>query len=131
MPAGKTRDHDFILIVEDDSAAADIFAQILRDNGQTAHVAADAESAWSYLEQSIPALILLDLRLPTLDGHQLLRRIRGDARLQRVPVAVITGDYFLEESAASSMEALGARIHFKPIFEHDLLRIVRAELPAH
>ena len=42
-----------------------------------------------------------------------------------LPVAILTGDYFLDEEIARELNALGARVFFKPVWEDDLLRIVR------
>jgi hypothetical protein len=39
-------------------------------------------------------------------------------------VAVVTGDYFVEEGVARELESLGAHIHFKPLWEEDVMRIV-------
>jgi hypothetical protein len=41
-----------------------------------------------------------------------------------VPVAILTGDYFIDEDVAHELQGLGARIHFKPVWDEDLRRIV-------
>ncbi len=43
----------------------------------------------------------------------------------RTPVTVITGDYFIDDGAVAALEGMGARLSFKPLWEEDLLRIVR------
>jgi CheY-like chemotaxis protein len=113
-----------ILVIDDDLLAGKIFEQILREHGYSTHGAADAESALLYCEHAVPAAILLDLRLPTIDGLELLRRIRARAPLAGVPVAVVTGDCLVDEDVVREIETLGARIHFKPLWEEDLVRVV-------
>ena len=120
-----------ILIVEDDATAAEIFGQSLREAGYRVQLAADAESALAFVEHAVPSVTILDLRLPTLDGLELLHRIRAHADLAGVPVAVVTGDYFMDEAIAEAFQSLGVRIFFKPIWHEDLIRIVSDLLSQH
>lgn len=55
-------------------------------------VARDGEEALAHLsgDAPLPALVLLDLKLPRVDGFEVLRRIRGDARTRLLPVVVLT-----------------------------------------
>lgn len=125
-PAGAgTSERATILIVEDDPGAVEVFEQILKLNGYGVRVATSAEDGLSELERASPSAVLLDLHLPMADGVEFLRRLRHSARNLRVPIAVVTGDYFVEESAADEIKALGARVHFKPLWEDDLLALVR------
>jgi len=114
-----------VLIVDDDGEACAIFERMLRGNGFDVRTAATAEDALLQLETALPAAIVLDLRLPALDGLECLRRIRAMPRLLRIPVTVITADYLIDDNVVAQIEALGARLCFKPIWEEDLLRIVR------
>lgn len=113
-----------ILIVEDDAGAVEIFEQILKANGYGVCVAQDAESGLLAVECVKPSAILLDLRLPIADGLEFLRQLRAGASHTRIPIAVVTGDYFVEESVAEELQTLGAQIHFKPLWEDDLLRLI-------
>jgi len=113
-----------VLLIEDDLEALAIFGQILRENGFEARTAATAEDGLRELEAGPPAAIVLDLRLPTLDGIEVLRRIRAAPRLASTPVTIITADYLIDEDILAEIEALGAHLRFKPIWEEDLLQIV-------
>ena len=112
-----------VLIVEDDHTAGALFGQILRGHGYGTRSAVDAESALAEIEDAVPDAILLDLRLPTIDGLELLRRMRAMAGLAATPVVVITGDYFVDDEIVLQLERLGARTYFKPLWEEDLVRI--------
>ncbi len=114
-----------ILIVEDDPGAVEAFEHILKAEGYGVRVTLDAESALLEVERAVPAAVLLDLHLPITDGVEFLRRLRATARYANVPVAVVTGDYLVDERVARELEMLGAQIHFKPLWEEDLIRIVR------
>jgi len=116
-----------VLLIEDDVESLKIFEQILQENGFSVRTAVDAASGLLQLEAEPPATIVMDLRLPTLDGVECLRRIRAMPRLVHTPVTVITGDYLVDDSVVAQIEAMGARLCFKPIWEEDLLRIVRED----
>lgn len=81
--------------------------------GRTIHVARDGQEVLQHLfseEPTAPArrprLILLDLKLPKIDGHELLRRIKGDPRTQRIPVVMFTSS--AEPSDIRTSYRLGA-----------------------
>ena len=113
-----------ILLVEDDRVAAEIFSHILNTAGFDVRVAGDAETGLEMTARERPSAILLDLRLPTIDGLEFLRRLRAMPAMAELPVALVTGDYFAEERTVHEVQALGARVRFKPLWEEDLLRLV-------
>lgn len=85
-----------ILLVEDNPDDEMLIRRSLTGNGFghniiTAH---DGQEALDYLfddpENAKPALVLLDLRLPRVDGHEVLRRIRADKRTELLPVVILT-----------------------------------------
>ena len=83
-----------ILLVEDNPDDEALTVLALR-MGTSAHVevARDAEEALDYLvndANDVPRLLLLDLKLPNVDGFEVLRRIRADERTRWVPVVILT-----------------------------------------
>lgn len=79
-----------ILLVEDDAASRRLVNAVLHSQGYRLIEAEDMRSARAVLAQLIPGFVLLDVRLADGDGTELVRQIRSDAQLQRVPVAAIT-----------------------------------------
>jgi CheY-like chemotaxis protein len=88
-----------VLLVEDDPDHLFLIRRALADlDGATVAVdeAANGEQAMTYLERArfdegaLPQLVLLDLKLPRLDGFEVLRRIRADSLLRSLPVVVLT-----------------------------------------
>ena len=77
-----------ILIIDDDVAIRDALTEALSDLGHIAVALADGDSALGWLAQHRADAVLLDLRLPGLDGMEILRRIRR--RGNPPPVAVLT-----------------------------------------
>ena len=118
-----------ILIVEDDPGAVEAFEHMLKAEGYGVRVAPDAQSAFVEIERAVPAAVVLDLHLPITDGLELLRGLRATSRHAHIPVAVVTGDYLVDERVTCELQVLGAQLYFKPLWEEDLIRIVRDLLP--
>lgn len=81
-----------VLVVEDDDDARASIAEILEGEGYEVAVAANGREALDELVHlPPPCLILLDLRMPVMDGAEFLRHLRADwPRLNAVPVLVLT-----------------------------------------
>ena len=79
-----------ILIVDDNPTNVKLLQLVLRGEGWDMHVAHDADEALEVMEREVPALILMDLQLPGVDGLTLTRQIKDDARLAHVPVIAVT-----------------------------------------
>jgi two-component system response regulator len=96
-----TLDHVEILLIEDNDEDAELTTRALRKNKLTnrLHRLVDGAEALDYLFGSAdhvrdaspaPKVILLDLKLPKVDGLEILRRLKQDKTLQAVPVVVLT-----------------------------------------
>lgn len=79
-----------VLVVEDDARTARFFAAAADRLGFEAQVARTGDEAIVYLAETVPDLILLDLRLPGISGWEILPQIRADPRLAGTPVIVVT-----------------------------------------
>ena len=79
-----------ILIVEDEKEIRDLLVHYIRKEGFSPAVAPDGESGWAKARAEKPDLILLDILLPGMDGLELLRRIRSDRGMSRIPVVMLT-----------------------------------------
>ena len=114
-----------ILIVDDDEGVTHTFARMLRLEGYQVRTAVNAETGLREAEQSHPDAIILDLRMPLLDGLGFLRRLRAHDDQRSVPVAIVTGDYFLDDSVSTEQRQLGAELRFKPLWLEDLVGLAR------
>src|SRR5688572_14647805 len=115
-----------ILIVDDDPSALECFTQMLLDHGYAVRAVQTFDAALTEIASHPPDAVLLDLHLPVIDGREGLRRLRAAPLNTTVPVAILTGDYFLDDDVTRELVALGARIYFKPVWDTDLRRIVEA-----
>ena len=116
-----------VLIVDDDAALREGLAETLSDLGHHAEQAADGAAALARLAEGGVDAVLLDLRMPGMDGMEVLRRLRAGAAPP--PVAVLTA----VPTAANTIEAmrLGAVDHLtKPIGRDDLAALLARMFPA-
>jgi len=109
----------FVLVVEDDEDIRAAIAEILDGEGYEVTIAANGSEALDELQHMPrPSLILLDLMMPVMNGHEFLARIRETPRMQGVPVLVLT--------AISSEAPPGARgLLRKPFIVEELLDAVQ------
>lgn len=114
-----------ILIIEDDAVTRQQFEEILVSANYSVVAVADCAGALAQLDAHRPAAVLLDLHLPGAGGLECLRSIRAAPAYAHIPVVVITGDYFMDESVSRELASLGARIQFKPVWGDELLELTR------
>ena len=109
-----------VLVVEDDEDIRAAIAEILEGEGYEVAIAANGSEALDELEHMRrPCLILLDLMMPVMNGHEFLARLRDTPRMQRVPVLVLT--------AVSTEAPPGARgLLRKPFIVEELLDAVQS-----
>jgi DNA-binding response OmpR family regulator len=85
MPATKT-----VLIIEDEADIQHFISRVLELEGYQVLRAGDGHTGLALLRENTVSLILLDLRLPGLDGWSVLREIKRDPDLAAIPVIVLT-----------------------------------------
>lgn len=117
-----------ILIVDDDEGVTQTFARMLRLEGYEVRTAFSAETGLKAADDRRPDAIILDLRMPIVDGLGFLRQLRSKAELQDVPVAIVTGDYFLDDEISNELRELRAELRYKPLWLEDLIGLARTLL---
>ena len=83
-------DEVHVLVIEDDVALAHMYRTKLEKDGYTVRVAGDGEAALRMIEQELPDLIFLDIRLPRMDGLSFLERLRQVERTRNIPVVIVS-----------------------------------------
>jgi DNA-binding response OmpR family regulator len=114
-----------ILVVDDDEGVTSTFARMLRLEGFDVRTALNGEMGLREASQSRPDAIILDLRMPLVDGVRFLQRLRADNDQRDVPVAIVTGDYYLDDEVTDELRRLGAEVKFKPLWLDDLVGLAR------
>lgn len=127
-------DAKIILLVEDNPDDVLLTKRALKQNNIVNQlvVAEDGVAALDYLcctgphagrnADELPSLILLDLKLPRIDGHEVLRRIRADERLKYLPVVILTSSRETEDLISAYQNGATSYIR-KPV---DFMKFVEA-----
>jgi len=79
------------MIAEDDTANRDLLSEMIRGWGYTVIEAQNGADALDKVEQSLPDLVICDIRMPVLDGVGFVRAIRRHSKLAGLPVIALTG----------------------------------------
>jgi DNA-binding response OmpR family regulator len=117
-----------IVIVDDDQGVRETFAQTLRLEGYEVRTAPNAEAGLRTVETGRTDAIIVDLRMPLINGLGFLYRLRAQHAHTDVPVAIITGDYCVKDTLAAELQELGARLLFKPLWVEDIVDLTRTLL---
>ena len=121
------RKRPLVLVVEDDPALGDVIMTALKDEGLDAKLAHDGDEAMRDVDDLSPSCMVLDLMMPKRDGFSVLRELRADGRIARIPVVVVTAIFGLSERLYAT--ELGAADYVtKPFDLSDLVSRVRALL---
>lgn len=122
-----------ILIIEDDPDIAESIRYNVEREGQyTAQVALSGEEGWTILrgrdpQTTDPALVILDLHLPGINGFELCRRVRQEERLKKLPIIMLTA-MADENDKVRGLEAGADDYVTKPFSVRELIARLRAAL---
>lgn len=114
-----------VLVIDDDVTTLACFEEMLVAGGYIVRALSTVKAGLADAAAHPPDAVLLDLHLPLTDGLECLRQLRAGPLSLTVPVAILTGDYFIDDRVVAELHSLGARIHFKPVWEDDLYQIVQ------
>jgi CheY-like chemotaxis protein len=95
-----------ILVVDDDWKTREMLRRTLAKEGWAVAEAADGRAAIGVLERSKPALVLLDLIMPEMDGFEVLERMRREVAWRDIPVIVVTA----KDLTRAEIEQLNGRV---------------------
>src|SRR5512136_724466 len=79
-----------ILVVDDTAANRQLLTNLLTEHGYTVYPASDGELAMEFIRTTLPDLILLDIRMPGMDGYEVCRRLKADERTRSIPIIFIS-----------------------------------------
>jgi diguanylate cyclase (GGDEF)-like protein len=116
-----------ILIVDDEPTIVELLEEHLRSEGYETLHAYSGEEALQLLEHEVPDLVLLDLMLPGMDGYEVCRLMQRDARLNHIPVIMLTARSAVQNRVLGYQR--GADDYVVKPFDPDELSVrVRAQL---
>ena len=113
-----------ILVVDDSITVRRVTQRLLQREGYRVSLAADGLQALERLAEEKPTVVLSDIEMPRMDGFDLARNIRGDARLKDLPIIMITSR--IAEKHREHAKELGVDHYLgKPYSEEELLSLVK------
>jgi CheY-like chemotaxis protein len=109
-----------ILVVDDDLAVRELIELTLHQAGYEVLSAADGKSAVEIVQKDKPDMVLMDVRLPVMDGYEACRRITSDPVIKHIPVVFISARGQVEEIRLGL--SAGAVDYFVKPFSLELLK---------
>ena len=97
-----------ILIVEDDESVLQLLLEVFRLEDYEVLCAKDGEEALRIVREDNPEVILLDVRLPKMDGYEVCKSIKSDSTTSRIKVIMLSGitqEYEINEAKKVGMDA--------------------------
>ena len=113
-----------ILVVDDDQTNLTLARALLESDGFTVVTAVDAISTFDVLKDVDPALILMDIQLPGMDGWELTRRLKKNIATSHIPIIALTA-YGKHGDAERAREAGFSEFVAKPVSTRELPAIIR------
>ncbi len=115
-----------ILVVDDDPDILNALSEVMTEEGFVVRIARDGQEALNLVETAPPGLILLDLRMPVMDGREFGTRIRSCPDWANIPIIILSAD----QNAGSTARDLDAVGYLgKPFELNALLGLVHSVLP--
>ncbi|MDD5324683.1 MAG: Hpt domain-containing protein, partial [Polaromonas sp.] len=122
-PSSDASQIPLILVVDDSITVRRVTQRLLQREGYRVAMAADGLQALERLQEELPTVVLSDIEMPRMDGFDLARNIRADARLKHLPIIMITSR-IAEKHHEHAME-LGVDHYLgKPYSEEELMSLV-------
>ena len=116
-----------VLVADDNADVRAYLTRLLQGAGYAVEAVADGRAALDALRRRLPDLLLTDVMMPELDGFELVRAVRADARTATLPVVVLSARAG-EEASAEGLETGADDYVVKPFTSSDLLARVRSTL---
>jgi len=111
-----------ILVVDDDRTVMETFATALNREGFNVKTAMNAETGLREATSWHADAIIVDLRMPLINGLGFLYRLRTSDEYRNTPVAIVTGAV-VDDSLQAELNELGAELRFKPMWLEDVVEL--------
>ncbi len=111
-----------ILVIDDDQTVTETFATALHREGFNVRTAMNAENGLREATSFHADAIILDLRMPLINGLGFLYRLRNWDEHRHTPVAIVTGAV-VDDSTQAELTELGAELRFKPLWLEDVVEL--------
>jgi CheY-like chemotaxis protein len=107
-----------VVLIDDEELVAEACAAILRRGGHKVSIARDGEEGLRLIRQLLPDVVVSDIRLPGIDGHELVLALKAQISTTQIPVLLMSGHGFAGKNGCDAFVA-------KPFCVPDFLAIVQ------
>ena len=119
-----------VLVVDDNAVNRRLLQVLLRSRGYEVYEAASAPEAFATLAEESPDLILMDIRLPGMDGLAATQKLKADSATREIPIVAVTS-YAMKGDEETARAAGCCAYVTKPIDKTRFLETVASVLPKH
>ena len=116
-----------VLVVDDSADALDMYGHYLEVSGYRVMTAGNGEEALAAAQAEWPAVIVMDLAMPVMDGWEAIRRLRADPLTAEIPIVALSA-YAFGDAPVRAREAGADLCLSKPCVPAQVARVVRAML---
>lgn len=106
-----------ITVIDDNQDIVELVATLLESKGHTVTSANDGAQGLKLVEKELPDLVVLDLNLPSLDGHEICERLKAQSPTKKIPIVMLTAAYTSDDDARRGL-SLGADAFVVKPFVH-------------
>jgi CheY-like chemotaxis protein len=99
-----------VVLVDDEELIAELCAAILRKGGHKVAIAHDGEEGLRLIRQLLPDVVVSDIRMPGIDGHQLARQLKAQSSTTQIPVLLMSGHCLAEKDSCDAFVAKPFRV---------------------
>jgi len=118
-----------ILVIEDNSDNLTVMEYLLSKNGYSVFTAVDGEKGVALAKKEMPDLIICDIQMPILNGFEVVKIVKNDTKLQRIPIVAVTA-YAMVGDREKILSAGFNHYMGKPINPEEFLVEIESILPA-
>jgi PAS domain S-box-containing protein len=116
-----------ILVVDDNTANLQLVMNLLTEHGYSVFPASDGELALEFIQSTLPDLILLDIKMPGMDGYEVCRQLKANQRTQAIPIVFLSA-LEDEHDKVKGFQAGGVDFITKPFQAEEMLARVAIHL---
>ncbi|HWN94039.1 MAG TPA: response regulator [Methylomirabilota bacterium] len=107
-----------VVVIDDEQLVAEACATVLRAAAHEVSVAHDGESGLRLIRELLPDVVISDIRMPGIDGHQLVATLKAHSATTHIPVLLMSGHCYLDKKSCDAFLA-------KPFLVSELLATVQ------
>lgn len=113
---------NIILVVDDEPDIVDIIRFYLEEKGYEVKCAYDGLEALTKVKEVKPSLVILDIKMPGIDGYEVIRRLKKDENFKLIPVIVLTGTKISEKDREFGLRLGATKYLTKPFTPKELIK---------